>query len=74
MGDHLHMSDMDVFVRFDEVSPEDRGEEFGWGDFVLLGHDICSILHGVRCDYNAVVCFSVATAGLVLGSMDQGLG
>ncbi len=73
MSDDLDMSNMDVSVGFNEVCSEDRGEEFGRGDWVLFGYDICSILHGVCCDYNAVVCFGVATIKSAIDSNEQGL-
>lgn len=55
---------VDVFVGFDEVCTQDGGEEFRGVDGILFGHDVGSILHGVGCDNDAVVCFGISESRL----------
>lgn len=73
MGDHLDVSDMNVAIRLNEVGAQNGREEFGWVDWVLLGNDIGSILHGVGCDDDTVVCCGISTVTLVHRSMPQGV-
>ena len=50
---------VDVLIGLDEMVAEDGGEQLRRVDWVLLGHDICGLLHRV-CGYDrAVVGFGV---------------
>lgn len=60
MGDDLDVSGVDMFVCGDEVGGDDGGEEFGWRDRMLLGQDVNSVLHGVRCNDDTVIGLGVS--------------
>lgn len=73
MDGNFDMGSMDVLVGFDEVCSKDGGEEFWWRDWVLLGHNVGGVLHGVCSDYNAIVCFGIARAMLAIDTKNIGI-
>lgn len=60
MRDDCNVRCVDMLVRLDEVGPQYRCEELGWGNWILLSHDIGCLFHGVRGDDDAIVCFRIA--------------
>ena len=63
MLDDVHVSCVDVLVLLHEVVGEYAAEQFGWVDRMLLGHDVCCLLHAVGGYDDAVV-------GLGVGCFD----
>lgn len=61
MLDNLDVCSMDVGVRVDEVIADDGGKLLRRVDGVLFGQDVGSLLLGVCCNNNRVVCLGVAT-------------
>ncbi len=55
-----NVSGVDVLVGLDEVVAENGGKELGRVDGVLFRHDIGGLLHGVRCNHDAVVGFGIS--------------
>ena len=54
---------MDMLVGINEMSRNNRGEQLGRGDRVLLCHDVDGLLHGVSSYHHAVIGFGVADSG-----------
>lgn len=68
MDNDLDVGGMNVFVGFDKVCRKDGTEKLGWGDGMLLRHDVGSLFHGIGSDHDAVVGLRVAIF-VSLGSM-----
>ncbi len=60
MCDDLDIGCCDMWVGFNEVGSEYRGEQLGWGYGVLFGFDVDSIFHRVGGYDYAVVALCVS--------------
>ena len=57
----LYLSFVNVLILVDEMSGYNSSEQLGWRHWVLLGHDVDCVLHGVGGYNNCVVGFGIAS-------------